>query len=241
MRQLTADEWINLWERGMHAPSARRALLMLQAAGLDEQPLDAARLSIGDRDRKLLAWRELLLGAELAGLARCMMCGTQVEMTFCKDQISSDQVQTDSLRVEAHGYQVEFRLPNTEDLLAVVTGDFESARRQILAMCIIEARYGRELCSAAELPADVVDDINDRMSAADPQADISLNVTCPECGSTFSVAFDIVGFLWREIEANAQRLLREVHTFARAYGWSEAEVLALTSERRQLYLEMIDG
>ena len=36
----------------------------------------------------------------------------------------------------------------------------------------------------------------------------------------------------------ATRLLGEVHTLARAYHWREAEILAMSSRRRQAYLEL---
>ena len=44
--------------------------------------------------------------------------------------------------------------------------------------------------------------------------------------------------LWEEIEARALVLLREVHHLASAYGWSEAQILALTPARRASYLAM---
>jgi hypothetical protein len=51
--------------------------------------------------------------------------------------------------------------------------------------------------------------------------------------------FDIGAFLWEEIAAQARRLLREVHTLARAYGWREADILVMSAARRQAYLEMV--
>ena len=53
--------------------------------------------------------------------------------------------------------------------------------------------------------------------------------------------FDIVTFFWSEIEAWACRILREVHILASAYGWCERDILALTSARRQFYLEMVQA
>ena len=40
-------------------------------------------------------------------------------------------------------------------------------------------------------------------------------------------------------EARARALLAAVHTLARAYGWSEPDVLALSEQRRAAYLEMV--
>ena len=79
------------------------------------------------------------------------------------------------------------------------------------------------------------------MADADPQADVRLAVTCPSCGTGWEVPFDAGSFLWSEVEAWARRTLLEVHQLAAAYGWSEAEVLALGPRRRQAYLELVGG
>ena len=66
-------------------------------------------------------------------------------------------------------------------------------------------------------------------------------MTCPACGRFWQAAFDIASYLWSELDALAQRLLGEVHTLARAYGWREADVLSMSPWRRQFYLEMVRG
>jgi hypothetical protein len=48
-----------------------------------------------------------------------------------------------------------------------------------------------------------------------------------------------VSFLWSEIHSWAQRLLRDVHAIAAAYGWREGDILAMNPLRRQAYLELI--
>jgi hypothetical protein len=50
---------------------------------------------------------------------------------------------------------------------------------------------------------------------------------------------DIASFLWTELNVHAKRVLGEVDAFARAYGWSESEVLRMSRARRQSYLELI--
>lgn len=76
---------------------------------------------------------------------------------------------------------------------------------------------------------------------ADPQANVQLNVSCPACSHQWQMTFDILSFFWTEISAWAQRILREVHVLASAYGWHEADVLAMSSMRRQCYLQMVGG
>jgi hypothetical protein len=51
--------------------------------------------------------------------------------------------------------------------------------------------------------------------------------------------FDIVSFLWREIASAAQRLLQEVHLLASVYSWHEANILSMSPQRRNAYLQLI--
>jgi hypothetical protein len=78
-----------------------------------------------------------------------------------------------------------------------------------------------------------------KMSDADPQADVHTGLTCPECGHHWEAVFDIVSFFWEEIENWIRRTLREVHLLASAYNWRESDILALSPWRRQYYLQMV--
>jgi len=48
-----------------------------------------------------------------------------------------------------------------------------------------------------------------------------------------------VAYLWNEIDAWAYRTLQEVHTLAKAYGWSEEEILRLSAWRRHFYISLV--
>ena len=74
---------------------------------------------------------------------------------------------------------------------------------------------------------------------ADPQAEIIISLGCPNCGKHWELIFDVAHFFWNEIAAQAQRLVYEIDALARAYGWTEREILALPVQRRRTYLEML--
>ena len=116
-----------------------------------------------------------------------------------------------------------------------------AGRRILFERCLIAAKLGGESVRAEQLPAQVVDAVAKCLAEADPQADVQLDISCPFCGWNWQASFDIVAFLWTEIEARACRLLQDVHVLARAYGWSEREVLDLSPLRRELYLEMVNA
>ncbi len=81
--------------------------------------------------------------------------------------------------------------------------------------------------------------IEDISAQADPLAEIRLHFDCPACSASFDENLDLGDFVWAEIESQAKQVLREVHLLARAYGWSESEILALSPARRSTYLEIV--
>jgi hypothetical protein len=74
------------------------------------------------------------------------------------------------------------------------------------------------------------------MAEVDPQADLQVELSCPACGEEWQAQFDIESLVLCEICSGAQNILSEVHRLARAYGWSETEILNLSPWRRQFYL-----
>ncbi len=251
MRSLSAAELLALRERGRSATLLDRALLLLGAAEPDAKPEALVRLSIGRRDGRLLALRERTFGPELACVACCPGCGASLEMSLPVEALlasggsgEDDAVGAEgerALEVDAGGYRVRFRLPASADLAAAGN----APREDLLARCILEvvpqggeAGSDRAQPDHWHLPPEVVAAVVRGMEEADPLADLRLNLSCPECGEQWLAPFDIVSFFWSEIEAWAERVLREVHALASAYGWSEAEVLTLSPWRRQVYLEL---
>lgn len=115
----------------------------------------------------------------------------------------------------------------------------EAGYRVLLGRCLIEARHDGDPVPAAALPNNVVTSIAGCLGELDPQAEVLLDMVCPDCGTQWQALFDIAGFLWAELDAWARRTLLEVHRLAWTYGWREADILALSQQRRQRYLQMI--
>jgi hypothetical protein len=247
MYALTASELLSAWERGQGQSATERALILLSAACPDTPADVLARLSLGQRDRLLLSLREWLFGPTLVSLARCPACDEQLELSFRVADIRAPEAETrpgDAHSLSVSGYEVSFREPNSLDLAAVThEQDVETGRRLLLERCLLQARAGEteESLSVAELPPEVIESVVEGMAHADPQADVQLALNCPRCGHAWQEAFDILSFFWTEIGVWAARILREVHTLARAYGWREADILEMHPRRRQVYLEMVTG
>jgi len=242
MHMLTASELLSVWERGRSQPSHRQALLLLAAAYPETKPEELAGLSIGQRDAQLLTLRERLFGPSLASMAGCPACSEKLELNFdiADVRVEAGEEPKDQLKLKISGYEVLFRLPDSNDLAVLATGaDRESGRGTLLKRCLMEIRLNGEKQQVEELPAEIVAAISENMALADPQAVVNLGLDCPACGHNWLAIFDIVSFLWSEVENWAQRILSDVHILARSYGWREADILAMSALRRQCYLEML--
>lgn len=239
MGTLTATELLDVWERGLARPLPGRVLALLAAAFPEASVDDLAELPIGRRDARLLRLRERLFGPELTAVAQCPACGEQIESAFRVDDLRlGGEVAVEATHsTEIDGYRATFRLPTTHDLLALT--DASTAHGTLLTRCLTEVRNPNgEAVMVESLPDEVIAAIAARMAAADPQADIELRLACPTCDHRWPAVFDIASFLWKELHAWALRTLRDVHSLARSYGWREADVLALSPTRRQVYLEL---
>jgi hypothetical protein len=243
MRALSAGELLTVWEHGVSQRPSQRALALLAVACTNEAPADKlARLTIGQRDERLLDLRERTFGPRLAAISACPACSEVLEFTVNAADIrvapASEPAETIDL---AHaGYELQFRLPNTLDLATVdQSADRQTNSRHLLRRCVTSARRAGAEIPAEDLPPEVVAAVSQRMAEADPQADVQLDLACPQCEHRWHSPFDIVSFFWSEINALALRLLNEVHALASAYGWSEAAILALAPVRRQAYLDLI--
>jgi rubredoxin len=182
-----------------------------------------------------------LFGDRIEGLTMCPQCQGPVEVRFdVTDFAQQSEAIVEPALVVVQDYEVHWRLPTCGDLaeLADETSP-ERMRQRMLERCLLEIRRRDERIASAECPPAVIDNVCTAMAQADPWGDIRLEVTCPECGTKWKSAFDIGAFLWRELDAWARRLLREIHCLASAFGWSERDILALSARRRAMYLEMV--
>lgn len=244
MRPLTAQELLDAWERGLAGSPVQRALALVSAACPETAPEDLARESVGRRDARLLALREWAFGPQLVSVASCPACGERLETSFdVRDiQVQDPEAAPDGpLSVSVAGCELTFRLPDSRDMAALAGAEsVDGARRRLFERCLLGAR-GEEGEEAAldSLPGEALQAVTARMAEADPQADVELSLHCPACGNGWLAPFDIASFFWTEVDTWAQRLLYEIHALAYAYGWREAEILALSPWRRRAYLELI--
>jgi hypothetical protein len=102
----------------------------------------------------------------------------------------------------------------------------------LLDRCVLD-NGGIPLCT------DERDALATEMDRLAPQLDLELDLTCPECAIQFLAPFDTTAFFLSEMRINGQQLLREIHSLAFYYHWSEMEIMTLPRDRRRAYLSLL--
>lgn len=229
-----------LWEAGTGQSLTRRGLLLLAAAAPDQPRDGLAALSIGARDAALLSLYDRLFGPAISCRAACATCGAPIELSFATSDVRADAALSPTIEVIAEAFVIRARLLDSHDLLAIETDtDLVSAERHLLERCIVSAEHAETRIAAADVPASAMAAVGAALAAADPQAEILLDIGCADCAATAIAPFDIVGHVWARLDHWARAMLAAVDCLATRYGWSEAEILALSPIRRQAYLDRI--
>jgi hypothetical protein len=254
MQRLSAEKILAVWEAGRPQHAVDRALTSLAAASPETSREALAELTIGERDACLLQLRALVLGPRAEGFAECPRCSERVEFpldtaAFTPRPEGRASARPDfSEELEINGSTIRFRLPTSRDLAQVVAASNSvQGLRHLVTSCIFTPN-DRDLGDGGhhgyqdrepELSDKTIASIGEAMLEADPRAEIQFRLICPACAHEWTLLFDIAEFFWTELSARAQRLLREIDALARAYGWTEREILSLPAQRRQSYLEML--
>jgi hypothetical protein len=257
---------LQAWERGQDASPGQRGLILLALAHPDVPLTVLGTWPVGQRDTALLGLFEHLFGGRLAAQAECPHCRATLEMDIPVATISAPVPELTSNRfMLAHaGYRLTYRLPTAGDLAALsepalASGDQDTRSRWLLRQCVLSVTEGEDLgsqdgggskphqpaglASTQDIPGEVMSaleaSIVSTASSLDPMAEIELKLDCPECAFSWQTPFDIVSFLWSELDGWAKQVLREIHILASHYGWSEADIIALSPQRRQHYRGLI--
>jgi len=234
MRALSSSELLDLWERGGGLRPLDQALLALSAALPDVAPETLADWPLGRRNHALLEMYRFCFGPHLQAWSGCAQCGEQMEFRIDSRALINHASGANAETVSVGGYS--FRLPSSRDLAA-------AAREREIGLAGIRILERCQLSGAkrANWSEEELNQIEASMALCDPLAETRLALRCPTCDHEAEETLDIVGLVWSEIASHANRLLREIHSLASAYGWTESQVLSLSAYRRARYLEMVEA
>jgi hypothetical protein len=257
LRSLNSRDEVFVVEAGEVLSPARRTTALLsrclERLGPLGSPVGAQQigsLTVGDREALILHLRRLTLGERVRCVLRCPDggCGEKLDLDLNVGELLlppypyARQYHETTVAENGTSYRVRFRLPTGADQEAVETvarRDPQRAAGSILERCVehVVSEGGEAL---ETMPPIVAEQLPDVMADLDPQAELRLALTCPACQNGFSALLDAGTYFFQELEGETRHLYREVHTLALYYHWSEAEIMAMSTRKRDLYLGLLE-
>jgi len=268
LRDLTGfeEEWIAGEAAAARGVAAACHELLARCLGRPGNPPPKRRgevcaLGLAERDWLLLELRRRSLGGRLRSEVRCPACGSSAEVEFSVGDLPLQPVEPPPNR--------EVRLPGggSAVLRPLTAADHEAfaAERRLDAASRTLAALSRVIVSldskglndakewkvsrhskpagAAELtnlsPEDLAA-LEQALDAASPE-ELRLDLRCPDCAQPLAAPFEVCSFVFAELRQHSATLLDDVHALARAYHWSERDILRLPLRRRLAYLMRIEA
>lgn len=244
---LSAAQLLEIVDAGTDRDAAARGSVLFAAAAQDLPRERLMQTTLGARDARILALRCATFGDTLPGRVTCPACGSLLSVKIPRQEASrrdaiSEPEQAPPVLVEEGPLSVEARSPDGRILAAAAAcPDEESARRVLISSCLTVTGSDGAAVDPLELKDELLERVGDAIVAADPQAEVSVTMGCASCGNEWTAILDIAQFFWRELSTTSIQLLDEVHQLATGYGWSEEQVLKLSSRRRREYVDRLAG
>lgn len=223
-------------------PDRARAILRAAYPSCDETEWETK--TIGEWNSALLRFRAAQFGPILQIFDRCPSCHASIEFEVALDRILPAENSPPAERALSTGdWTIHFRpLTGADWGRAFGQGEDapEAAAKRLLGAALLRVREGATDAAPESLPDRAWEELADALVEADTASEILFKVRCPSCEDEWDAPLEPAEFLWREINAAARRLLRQIHALATAYGWSEAAILNLSKERRATYLRLVE-
>ncbi len=238
MQALDSERILTGWERGRERQEPWRALALLKVALPEWDDAALAALPLAERNALLLHLRTMTFGERIDGFAKCPECGAQLEFALNADDLERQSRAPDAESWLEQGTEMRMRPANSSDLAASLAAPDHAVARALLLQRTLGLPATTGIATEQpECPGEWVD----RFERLNASAEIRCVLPCAACGHRMVMDLDIARFLWREVALAARRLFAEIHRLARAYGWSEQAITAMSSTRRAAYLEMLDA
>lgn len=208
------------------------------AVTFDIAQTGAAELSTGDRQFIMAELARHFAAGPFWKTVICTGCEGPYDIAIDLDRLPVTPAGDGYPRTTAtiSSGEIEVRVPTGADQAAVASIEDEMEAVATLAqLCIVTP--DRALAADPETRAADLAAIDDALQAVAPQVATSVSSRCPDCGTANDTAFDTTALF----AASVTNPFPEVHAIAMAYHWSEAEILALSRDRRRTYLALIDA
>ncbi|NCA84380.1 MAG: hypothetical protein EOM83_02270 [Clostridia bacterium] len=204
----------------------------LMSIGTSDNKINAAQIVTADRDRLMAMLYISLYGSKVESTLNCRSCNQKFDLDFSLDELLK-HYQPPPVPVFDNGtYEIEsgisFRLPTGEDELQISGYTTEDAEKLLLERCLLE---GNPAADSAKVQL--------KMAELAPLLNMEMEAVCPECSHSQNVQFDMQSFLLTKLKQERPVLIREIHSIASQYHWSQKEILDLPRSLRKQYAALI--
>jgi hypothetical protein len=245
LRDLNGHDEAMLAEMAQYATPAEQvsrliAAVLVRMGETELLPVTVShRLTVGDRERLLLAVCERVLGPRIDLVVTCTSasCGalSEIPIRFA-DAMGHDSAEPQSQRVvdlDAHGqtWRARCRPPTGADQERAARLR-DHASRSLILDCVLELTDpSGQTIPTGDLPGAFEASIAEALLAFDSAAESRIAMNCPACGRPIDAVLDSYSILRMGV-CGTPGIYDEVYRMARAYHWSEAEILSLPIDRR---------
>lgn len=177
--------------------------------------------------------------ASASATVACTGCGSRFEIELPLRHCLQPVDETPLLLTSPAGRQLGVRLPRATDLAHWRSSAAHD--EAALAASLVLAVDGQAPPPGFVPTADEVEAIAEQLAERDPFTALQVQATCPDCGHANSADLNLELLLLHDFAAQQRRLLDDVATLARAFHWSEAQILELPAWRRAHYLARVDA
>jgi hypothetical protein len=199
----------------------------------------AQDLTVTDLDRIAVMLYRRHFGDRIETRVTCRQCGHPFEASLDLPGLplpTAIPPQVDVTGPDGEGTFVcsksgrSFRLPTLRDQLATQWLAPSTARRMLAERCT-----GSRDLDESDLPT-----LEDAMESVGPLLSGRIAAACPHCRFEGNqLQFAIQQILVDALASERRFLFHEVHTVARAYGWSRTEILSLARDDRGRHVRMV--
>lgn len=192
------------------------------------------KIVTADRDRIFAHLYTSIYGSKVESTLQCSNCEEQFDLDFLIPDLVKHYRLTGGLLQEDGTYHLEpgirFRLPTGEDELMLEGLSQAAAEDLLMKRCLVEGDYEKDRAVIQKIMEEIA-----------PVLNIDMQASCPECGHSQQVQFDIQSFLLTKLKQERPWLIREIHRIALHYHWPHEVIMALPRNLRKQYAALIEA
>ncbi len=195
--------------------------------------------TISKRLQGLLEWMARSSSQALVVSRACRFCGGMMELHFEAEELIAliEAHQEQAITITYKEHELVMVRPSGRHQQAWQAAVYTSARDAGVAML--------QSLSEKPLPKALLDDqdglatVEAHLAQVDPLIAYEVSTSCPACGQEQRWTIDWEKFCLHQLHRRQQSMLHTVARLAGYYHWSEQDIMAMPSWRRQYYAALI--